>query len=106
MNNNCAARACIVEQSFISSIFEIFFSGTPINVNFKHDNGFDSDVECPLKQCNGQGCNSARECCGVYPNRAFYRTYGGERQCCGGKVYDSNILDCCENTEIKLVGSC
>lgn len=109
-NDNCAARACIVEQTFISSIFEIFFSGVAINVNYKHGNGFDTSVECPIKQCSsGSNCDSVKDCCGEYPTRAMFRTHGGDRQCCGAKVYDTNVMECCANVdqyEIKLVGSC
>jgi len=107
--DNCAARACIVEQSFISAIFEIFFSGVAINNDFKHSNGFDSDASCPLKSCSGEGCDSSKDCCGDYPNRAMYKTYGGDRQCCGAKVFDAGVMECCQNAndlEVKLVGSC
>lgn len=107
--NNCAARACIVEQSFIEGIFEIFFSGVSINIDFKHSNGFDTAVECPIKKCAGGSCDSVKACCGNYPVRAMYRTYGGDRQCCGAKVFDTDVMECCANAdqfEVKLVGSC
>lgn len=107
--DNCAARSCIVEQTFIDSIFEIFFSGVAINNGYKHGNGFDTKVECPIKQCAGGSCESVRDCCGDYPTRAMYRTYGGDRQCCGAKVYDTSVMECCANAdqyEVKLVGSC
>lgn len=108
-NDNCASRACIVEQSFIGSLIGIFFSGTAINNDFKHGNCFDTSLECPAKTCSGQNCESQKECCGDYPNRAFYKSHGGNRQCCGGIVYDSNIMECCSSAdqyEVKLVGSC
>jgi len=107
--NNCAARACIVEQSFIAGLMKILFSGTAINNDLKHGNGFDTAVECPIKKCAGGSCESEKGCCGDYPVRAMYRTYGGDRQCCGAKVFDTDVMECCANAdqfEVKLVGSC
>jgi len=108
-SSNCAARACIVEQSFIEGLMKILFSGTAINNNLKHANGFDTAVECPIKKCAGGSCESGKSCCGDYPARAMYRTYGGDRQCCGSTVFDGAVMECCayaDQFEVKLVGSC
>merc|ERR1711981_97257 len=96
----CATRACIVEQYFITNIFQLFLSGGgQHSPDFLHANGlFDVAVECPTKS----GEVSEHSCCGPYPFRHPFKTYSGNRACCGSKTYDSNILTCCPDEKVRL----
>merc|ERR1712066_483738 len=75
---NCAVRACIVEQTFVTSIFQSFLFGYSM-------------------------CQSEKSCCGEYPKRRVFKTHGGTRACCGSKTYDQDIMQCCSPDKVKLV---
>jgi len=96
--DNCAIRACIVESTFATSVFRLMISGAQLDMSAKHANGFDVDANCPTTQ----GTPSEKECCGTYPYRHPYKTYGGQRSCCGHKTYDVTILNCCPSGKVKL----
>lgn len=96
--NNCAIRACIVEGFFVNNIFQAFFGGSGIDASLQHVNGFQVDDQCPTQQ----GQKSEKECCGIYPYRHSFKTYGGGRSCCGSKTYDVSILTCCADGKPRL----
>lgn len=96
--DNCAVRACIVEGFFVNNIFQAFFGGNGIDDQLKHSNGFSVDDQCPTQI----GQKSEKACCGVYPYRHSFKTYGGGRSCCGSKTYDVSILTCCADGKPRL----
>ena len=101
--NKCAARACIVEGNFISSLTLHFISGGSVNMDYKHENGFDH-----VSQCVGKAGVPADEkrCCGKYPMRFPYKPMGGERDCCGIKTYNTFALECCDAGTGLVRASC
>jgi len=104
--SNCAVRACIVEQTFVTSIFQSFLFGVSMDLAKKHSNTVDFvEQNCPTKECpDGPGmCQSEKSCCGVYPTRRVFKTHGGTRGCCGSKTFDQDIMQCCEADSVKLV---
>jgi len=94
----CAVNSCIVEQWFVVSIFQSFLGGNQHTPNNLHINGFDVDNECPTRP----GTASEHSCCGLYPYRHPFKTYGGARSCCGSKTYDNSILSCCADGRVRL----
>lgn len=96
-DDSCAARACMVEGWFVTSIFQMFLSGGVMDLEPKHADGFSVADNCPTKS----GTQSEKSCCGEYPYRHPFKTYGGDRACCGSKTYDINVLNCCPNGKVK-----
>ena len=101
--NNCAARACIVEGNFISSLTMYFINGGSVQLENKVENGFD-----PTQMCVGRkGVNSKeKSCCGQYPGRFPFKTLGGERSCCGTRTYNTMALECCDGEKGVIKSSC
>lgn len=94
----CPQRACIIEGWFVTSIFQMFLSGTPMDLAQKHADGFDVTENCPTTT----GTQSEKSCCGEYPYRHPFKTYGGQRDCCGSKTYDVSVLQCCPSGKVKV----
>jgi len=95
--SNCARRACIVETQFVTSVFRFILGGGKLNEEHQHRNGFDVNESCPTKP----GIKSEKSCCGDYPYRHPFKTYGGQRSCCGSKTYDNRALKCCSDGKIR-----
>jgi len=90
--NTCARRACLVEGHFIGTLFMQYLQGYTVDQQYKHSNGFEPNKDnCPTQA----GTKSEKACCSDYPTRFTFKSYGGDRQCCGDKTYDSTILVCC-----------
>lgn len=106
-SENCEIYLCIVEGHFTKLIFDDFINSVVYDPTYKHDGGFfDPDTACAVSA--GAGGPSEKECCGNYPYRFPYKTYSGERSCCGQKTY--NVFNkCCEDESTSLLlsaGSC
>jgi hypothetical protein len=102
-DDNCAARACAVEGQFVDSLFAFLLSGSQINYNdFGHNNGFDAatDAGCPVKK-GTPGVSGEKLCCGAYPTRFPFKTLDGDRACCGGRTYNTQLLNCCSPGQVK-----
>jgi len=121
--DNCAIRSCIVENLFITSIFQEFISGYTLDMRFSKNNGFDQDRHCFHSRAldvnvNGdKNGNSGKQssdsnknqtprldelmCCGDYPYRFPHKIAEG-KECCGSKAYDNELLQCCEDSTIKI----
>merc|ERR1712054_510195 len=77
---SCAQMACAVEGQFVDSLFAFLLSGSQINYNdFGHNNGFDPSHNegCPVKPLDG------------------------DRACCGARTYNTQLLNCCGNGQVK-----
>ena len=98
----CANAACKVEGKFVLDIFSyLFLSGVGIDGSMKHDAAnFDYDNTCAPSGKHNEP--SEKECCGDFPVRIPYKTYGGSRACCGSSVYDATIRECCSDGFPKL----
>jgi hypothetical protein len=94
----CAVRSCIVESQFVTSVFRHMIAGGKMNDENNHINGFDVEENCPTTPGN----QSEKDCCGHYPFRHPFKTYGGQRDCCGAKTFDVSILKCCANGKVRV----
>lgn len=103
----CAIWACTVEGHFTARVFADFLGNVVYDPTYKHDGGFfDADVSCVTGTGNGEP--SERSCCGSYPFRFPYKTYGDERGCCGQKTFNT-FAKCCEDEDDSLIlsaGTC
>lgn len=99
----CAARACIVEGHFVSTLTFYFISGGAVKLENKHANGFDPKEMCLGKVGNGE---SEKSCCGEYPKRFPFKTMEGERGCCGTRTYNTFALECCDSEDSSVKSSC
>jgi len=73
--------------------------------------GFDRAVECPgpKERSERVGNDNEHSCCGVYPDRFPFvskNQKGDIRKCCLTKTYDPRVLACCQQHELKEVGTC
>jgi len=119
-DNNCAIRTCIVENLFITSIFQAFISGYTLDDSFSALNGFDQEETCfpkmmettekPVGAHGGGGYggnsnliseNQESMCCGDYPHRFPHKKLAG-KECCGSKSYDSGLLQCCDQDKVQF----
>jgi hypothetical protein len=98
-NNNCGARACMVENYFVMQMFKLFLSGVTFDPSLKHSLGnHHPKDDCPIKE----GVKSDKECCGTYPLRFPYKHLDGGRGCCGEHTYNMNVMECCAGNVIKM----
>ena len=102
----CAIKICTAESEFMQQLLTWKMMGGfdglgGFNPSFKHDNtsGFVIERDCPIEPGFGV---SEKECCGDYPGRFPFKTYGGDRKCCGGSVFENSLFDCCSGDLISL----
>lgn len=97
-SNTCESMACKVEGKFVQDYFLQSLQGVIIDQSKRHANGFDTKTECPTSN----GIKSEKECCGSYPNRYPFKSYGGARACCGSATYNADMYSCCSDGSIKF----
>lgn len=96
--NNCATRACIVEQTFVAGLVDFFIlQQGSISV-------LDGPFDCSTASAN-TGV-SAKSCCGSYPDRFPFRTNNGDRACCGTRTYNTQTLSCCDADSSSVKFNC
>jgi len=105
----CAIDLCVVEGTFSVGLFALLLAGIAdaagYDANLAHpenaqDGPFDPAVECATNIVAGHG-QSEKECCGAYPTRFPYKTFGGDRDCCGTRTFNTQTLVCCIDPEDK-----
>merc|ERR1711879_171235 len=102
--NGCAERNCIVEGNFVISLFTLLGNSHFVEAQYNHDNGFDTDAECGVPQpIENAGGSLTLECCGAYPVRFPYNTNNGNHNCCGQKVFNVNVMTCCDDDLVAAV---
>ena len=101
--DQCAISVCKTEMVFTIKIASASSVGKTES-SLKHAKGFNpmEGDNCVVKS----GVESERSCCGFYPTRFPFKNYGGVNQCCGMKTYDSTVLECCPEEDLKFVGAC
>ena len=98
--SQCAVTACIAEGKFVTDVFDFVIAGGTPDPSKHHDNGFNVTAECKhLGKGLGQ---SEKLCCGQWPIRRPFKTYGGDRGCCGTSIYDTTVKRCCADGIPKL----
>lgn len=101
--SNCQVRACSVEGVFVDNVFAMLLGGQQADLStFSHAQGFDpaTDAGCPVKP-GVKGVSGEKRCCGAYPNRFPFKTLDGDRACCGARTYNTQLLNCCANGQVK-----
>jgi len=119
VDSQCRIDLCIADGTFTLNLFSLILQSGGISANtppydpaVTHTNNanfpgaFDPAVECVTNGLNGGG-RSEKECCGTYPSRYPFKTYGGEKACCGERTYSTLALQCCGDTDvIDINGIC
>lgn len=103
--DECAIKSCFVEMYFSQQLSKIMFTNSADLVklyDFKHEDGFDVELECP-HQINNKSIQT--KCCGIYPVRFPYKD-NGERKCCGNTVYSQTIHQCCDAKSSRIGITC
>ena len=94
----CANWACKIEGYFVQQYFLYATGGGIINEEFRHENGFDPDLGCPIQH----GVKSEKACCDEYPLRFPFKTYNGARDCCYTHTFNTNLYQCCGDGKVKM----
>jgi len=113
----CAAAACSIEIEFSFALYSFAFadlkpagSNQYSLIDYSHRNGFDAQIECALglysEGGKGGGDNYddsfTEHCCGVYPHRFPYKSYGRDpRACCEAQIYAIGTHQCCLDGSVK-----
>ena len=98
---SCEAQTCKVEGYFVQSYFTYAIFGGGIDRSMRHEEGFDYDGICDIKNPSGTLGNLEEDCCGEYPIRYPYR-HGGEKECCRQTVYNTGLFSCCEDGTVQF----
>merc|ERR1712032_38947 len=127
--DNCAIQACHVDAVFIRHVVN-FLSANTLNMTLSGWYGFDGsacrtasaivgttgapdvattgapDVVTTDPAATTATPQPTTDCCGAYPNRYPYKLNNGARACCVDTTYNVNILECCPNNALSLIGDC
>jgi len=111
-NSQCQIDLCIADGTFTLNLFALMFQLGGINqntppydpsvthaANTDNPGTFDPAVECLTNALNGAG-RSEKACCGSYPNRYPFKTFNGEKDCCGDRTFTTLALQCCFDTDV------
>ena len=105
----CRQDLCVADGEFTLNLFALMFqsggiaaSQPPYDPAVAHANNaggsslglFDPATDCRYAS-QGAG-RSEKECCGIYPTRFPFKTYNGDKACCGDKVYSTISNQCCD----------
>jgi hypothetical protein len=125
----CEATACHVDAEFIRHVF-LFLADNTLNMTLSGWYGFDGSVcnpnsnrdattaspgvfttQAPAVVTTDPAATTAApqatmDCCGSYPNRYPYKLQNGNRACCVDTTYNVNILECCPNNSLQVLGGC
>jgi len=106
-NAQCMIDLCKADGEFTLNLFALMFqtggiaaSNPPYDPNVAHSSNvpnpgtFDPAIECATNLLQGAG-RSDKECCGEYPTRFPFKTFNGDKDCCGGQTYSTLALQCC-----------
>lgn len=99
----CAANACKVETQFLIDYTLVTQNYNPQFATYSHAGAGQGGNFNPKRNCvtNTQGTSDkgARDCCGAYPFRFPYKTFGNTHACCddAGKSYNTATQTCCKS---------
>lgn len=96
--DSCEAWTCKVEGWFVQSWFDYSVNGGEINLDFRHENGFNPRQDCPISS----GIQSEKACCSYYPVRFPFKTYNGNRDCCYTKTFNTEMFSCCDDGRVRI----
>jgi len=99
--DDCAIQACNVDANFVVTVIAYFMESEVLGEIPQ------SDTTCPEQEIPVRtGGNGPIACCGGDAARFPYLTNGGQRGCCGGKTYDTAILQCCDEATSLIATTC
>lgn len=114
-NEQCRMDLCIADGQFTLNMFALMFqqggiaaSQPPYDPNVAHSTNtenpgeFDPAIECLTNGLQGAG-RSEKECCGSYPERFPFKTFGGDKGCCAERTYSTLALQCCIGESEQLL---
>jgi len=102
--NECAERACMVENYFIQHLFTwLLTTGNTFDLDLNHNNGFNRDTCVGTPGTVNTSPASAMQCCATYPKRFPFKDLGGDRSCCGEGTYSTVTHECCAGNIVKVV---
>lgn len=102
--NECAERACMVENYFIINLFSwLLTTGNSFDSSLQHDDGWKNDVCHGTSNDVNNSVESSMFCCATYPKRFPYKDMGGQRDCCGEGTYNTITHECCAGNIVKVV---
>merc|ERR1711981_622528 len=100
-NSQCRMDLCIADGEFTLNLFALMFQSGGIAAsqppydptmthaaNSENPGDFDPAVECLTNGLQGAG-RSEKECCGAYPTRFPFKTFDGDKACCGERTYST-----------------
>jgi len=105
----CGSRVCSCEGSFVENLLAFFIGGGSIDPSQKHANGFVFDARDGDCAVTKTGAVSEEDCCGDYPQRRPFKllTTGGERGCCGTRIFSNAAgMQCCDASISKIGYTC
>lgn len=116
-NAQCRIGLCIADGTFSLNLFALMFQQGGISAsqppydpamthatNAESPGDFDPRTECQYG-INGAGY-SDRACCGEYPSRFPFKTFDGDKACCGGRTYSTLSLQCCTDEVADINDPC
>jgi len=127
-SNTCESTACYVDSIFVRHIVNYLKDNT-LNMTLSGWYGFDGSAcrnaavagttaapivattAAPVAATTDPSATTATPipstaCCGSYPNRFPYKVNNGARQCCIDTTYNINVLECCANGSLAVIGAC
>merc|ERR1712048_348037 len=104
-NPECRIALCKADGTFTLNLFALMVQGggiaasqPPYDPAMTHANNAAGGRFNPSDECKydykGAG-RSDKECCGSYPSRFPFKTFEGEKACCGDRTYSTLALQCC-----------
>lgn len=94
---SCNEAVCKFEGWFIAQYLRKVLNGAQQNPMNQHSEGFVVREECPTHA----GMASEKQCCGSFPVRFPFKSYGGLRDCCANKTYNTQIYQCCNDGRVR-----
>jgi len=102
--DSCHQEICKAEMIFTARILYAI-GATGFDSDLKHENGFDARAEGNCQKIEGAEVEDfTLECCGSYPTRRPYKQTES-RQCCNGKTYNPDHLQCCQDSGLTAIGN-
>ena len=91
--------ACECDVYFVNRAFDQLVKFEPSTSLI---NGFDRENEC----VSGYGTFEEKDkCCGTFPDRFPFSSRDGNRGCCNSRTYDTSIMECCEDGQLRYIYS-
>jgi len=106
--SKCSNAQCECDKALAEGLAQMEIMWNPNNSAMY--GGFMMETSCKRVERSVTERDSVDvRCCGYYPKRspyAFMSKNKGQRNCCGEKTYDPNVLECCPGDKLQSLGTC